>query len=87
MIGLHPKKKVTEQTYKKDIELIMGCLKKYLTNQYEIKGKIEELYGNRGRRFQCWHFQVDLSLSPKWESLEDMYEHVKLIEKPSTRRM
>ncbi len=85
MIGLHPiKQTVTEQTYKDGMEQIIHCLQKHLTNHYKIKDP-EELYGNHGRRFQCWHFQVDLSLSPKWENLEDMYKYMKM--NPSTRKL
>ncbi|XP_064392175.1 uncharacterized protein LOC135339823 [Halichondria panicea] len=84
-LSLHPiKHTVTEQTYKDGMEQIIHCLQRHLTNYYKIKDP-EELYGNHGRRFQCWHFQVDLSLSPKWENLEDMYKYMKM--NPSTRKL
>ncbi len=79
IIGLHPKRTESrnmESLYKRGLEQIMECLQTSLTNHHKISN-VQELYGNHGRRFKSWHFQVDLSLSVKWDSLDDMCTYLK----------
>ncbi len=76
-----------ESLYGNGLDQIMVCLKKSLTNHFRIRND-DDLYGkNKGRRFKCWHFQVDLLLSPQWDDLEDMYRHLKTLTSKKKRKM
>ena len=65
---------VTEAKYKEILEKLRKCLERDMEG---LHASSDKPYLFHGWKFKIGHMDVDLQLSPKWESpnLDDFYDH------------